>query len=905
MTTEQLRPSAPTEIQLPIEGMTCASCVNRIERFLNKTEGVETATVNLATEMATIRYLPDVAAREDLVGAVEAAGYDVRAVKPSNPAAAPVSLLDELSADDVERRGEERSLLRQALSSIAVAAAIMVAMFVPQTSVPMETINWLALLPATIVQAWAGRRFYRAAWRAARHRSANMDTLVAVGTSAAWLYSVVVTLVPDAIHEAGLHPETYFDSSTIIIGLVLLGRWLEHRAKTSTTGAIRRLVGLQATTARRVMDGREEDVALETVTVGDLLRVRPGEKVPVDGVVVEGASAVDASMLTGEAIPVEVTPGTEVIGATLNTTGTFVMRATRVGRDTALARIVDLVSRAQGSKAPIQRLADRIAEVFVPIVLVVAAGTSLVWLVFGPEPRITLALTAFIGVVVIACPCAMGLATPTAIMVGTGRGAEAGILIRGGEALEIAHRVDTVVLDKTGTLTLGRPTVAEVLVAPGFVVRDVLDLAGALERASEHPLGAAIVARANHDELGFGRVTDFAAVIGGGVTGTVATDAGPREVIVGNRRLLEGRGVDLAPLTDAIEAAATAGRTIAIVVVDGVAAGVLSISDPVKAEAQAAVRELANAGIEVWLVTGDARATAEAVARQVGIPAHNVVAETLPADKAAIVERLQARGRTVAMVGDGINDAPALAQADLGIAIGTGADVAIEASDITLIGGDPRGVPAAIGLSRATMTVIRQNLFWAFAYNVLLIPVAMGALYPFFGITLSPALAAGAMALSSVSVVANSLRLRRYDARPDAVHRVGPRGALGHLREAWFLGVIALASLGLAGGVMAADTIIDANATKLQVTARNVAFMPADVRVRAGETVVLEFTNGDPVFHDWEVVGLANVDAGARPDQTQRIRFTIDRPGTYVVECTVEGHAEAGMVGTLVVEVID
>ena len=905
MTTEQLRPSAPTEIQLPIEGMTCASCVNRIERFLNKTEGVETATVNLATEMATIRYLPDVAAREDLVGAVEAAGYDVRAVKPSNPSAAPVSLLDELSADDVERRGEERSLLRQALSSIAVAAAIMVAMFVPQTSVPMETINWLALLPATIVQAWAGRRFYRAAWRAARHRSANMDTLVAVGTSAAWLYSVVVTLVPDAIHEAGLHPETYFDSSTIIIGLVLLGRWLEHRAKTSTTGAIRRLVGLQATTARRVMDGREEDVALETVTVGDLLRVRPGEKVPVDGVVVEGASAVDASMLTGEAIPVEVTPGTEVIGATLNTTGTFVMRATRVGRDTALARIVDLVSRAQGSKAPIQRLADRIAEVFVPIVLVVAAGTFLVWMVFGPEPRITLALTAFIGVVVIACPCAMGLATPTAIMVGTGRGAEAGILIRGGEALEIAHRVDTVVLDKTGTLTLGRPTVAEVLVAPGFVVRDVLDLAGALERASEHPLGAAIVARANHDEVGFGRVTDFAAVIGGGVTGMVATDAGPREVIVGNRRLLEGRGVDLAPLTDAIEAAATAGRTIAIVVVDGVAAGVLSISDPVKAEAQAAVRELANAGIEVWLVTGDARATAEAVARQVGIPAHNVVAETLPADKAAIVERLQARGRTVAMVGDGINDAPALAQADLGIAIGTGADVAIEASDITLIGGDPRGVPAAIGLSRATMTVIRQNLFWAFAYNVLLIPVAMGALYPFFGITLSPALAAGAMALSSVSVVANSLRLRRYDARPDAVHRVGPRGALGHLREAWFLGVIALASFGLAGGVMAADTIIDANATKLQVTARNVAFMPADVRVRAGETVVLEFTNGDPVFHDWEVVGLANVDAGARPDQTQRIRFTIDRPGTYVVECTVEGHAEAGMVGTLVVEVVD
>jgi Cu+-exporting ATPase len=732
-----------------------------------------------------------------------------------------------------------------------------------------------------------------------------MDTLVAVGTSAAWLYSVVVTLLPDTIHEAGLHPETYFDSSTIIIGLVLLGRWLEHRARTGTTGAIRRLVGLQATTARRVTDDRDEDVPLESVAVGDLLRVRPGEKVPVDGVVVEGASSVDASMLTGEPMPVDVAARSEVIGATLNTTGTFVMRATRVGRDTALARIVELVARAQGSKAPIQRLADRIAEVFVPVVLVIAAGTFLVWLLFGPEPRVTLALTAFIGVVVIACPCAMGLATPTAIMVGTGRGAEAGILIRGGEALEIAHRVDTVVLDKTGTLTLGRPAVADVVSAPGVDIHDLLELAGAVERASEHPIGTAIVARANQDELGFGAVTAFEAVIGGGVTGIVATSAGPRTVLVGNRRLLEGRGIDVTPLADAIAGATAAGRTIAIVAIDGRAAGLLAITDPVKAEATPAVRELVAAGIEVWLVTGDARGTAEAVAAQVGIPAHQVVAEVLPADKVAIVERLQARGRTVAMVGDGINDAPALARADLGIAIGTGADVAIEASDVTLIGGDPRGVAAAIGLSRATMTVIRQNLFWAFAYNVVLIPVAMGALYPFFGITLSPALAAGAMALSSVAVVTNSLRLRGYDARPDAVHRVGRPGALTHLREAWFLGAIAVASLGLAGGVLAADRVIDANATKLAVTARNVAFQPADLRVRAGETVVLEFTNDDPIFHDWEVTGLANVDAGARPGQTQRIRFTIDRPGTYVVECTVAGHAEAGMVGRLVVEVAD
>ena len=904
MTKTPTHPPA-TEIQLPIEGMTCASCVNRIEQFLGKTPGVELATVNLATEMATVRYLPELAGRDDLVGAIEAAGYDVRTTPPVDPTTHSVSVLEELSADDVDRRREERSLLRQAVASIAVAVAIMVAMFVPQTRVPMETINWLALVPATIIQVWAGRRFYRAAWRAARHGTANMDTLVAIGTSAAWLYSVVVTLVPDVIHEAGLHPETYFDSSTIIIGLVLLGRWLEHRARTGTTGAIRRLAGLQATTARRVNDGRDADVALESVVVGDLLRVRPGEKVPVDGVVVDGASAVDASMLTGEPLPVEVTAGSEVIGATLNTTGTFVMRATRVGRDTALARIVELVSRAQGSKAPIQRLADRIAEAFVPLVLVVAAGTFVVWLVFGPEPRLTLALTAFIGVVVIACPCAMGLATPTAIMVGTGRGAEAGILIRGGEALEMAHRVDTVVLDKTGTLTLGRPTVAEVIVAPGVAERDLLDLAGAVERASEHPLGAAIVARANRDELGFGRVSDFEAVIGGGVAGVVETQSGPRHVVVGNHRLLDRRGIDLSPLTEAIRVAATGGRTIAVVAVDGRAAGLLAISDPVKAESAIAVRELMAAGIEVWLVTGDARGTADAVASQVGIPVHQVVADVLPADKVAIIERLQARGRTVAMVGDGINDAPALARADLGIAIGTGADVAIEASDVTLIGGDPRGVPAAIGLSRATMAVIRQNLVWAFAYNIVLIPVAMGVLYPTFGITLSPALAAGAMALSSVSVVANSLRLRGYDARPEAVHRVGQRGLLTRLREASFLGVIALASLGLAGGVMAADRIIDANATTLEVHARSVAFTPADLHVRAGETVVLEFTNDDPIFHDWEVAGLANVDAGARPGQTQRIRFTIDEPGTYLVECSVAGHAEAGMVGTLVVEVAD
>ena len=513
------------------------------------------------------------------------------------------------------------------MTSIVVAAGIMIVMFAPQTAVGVTDLNRLVLLPATFIQAWAGGRFYRAAWRAARHGTTNMDTLVAVGTTAAWGYSVVVTLWPALLESAGIEPVGYFDSATIIIGLVLLGRWLEARAKGRTTGAIRALIGLSPSTARLIRDGVDQDVALESVQPGDLLRVRPGDKVPVDGIVVEGGSAVDASMLTGEPIPVVVGPGDEVIGATLNTTGTFVMRATRVGRDTALARIVELVQRAQGSKAPIQRLADRIASVFVPIVLVTAVATFVIWELAGPEPRLTFALTAFISVLVIACPCAMGLATPTAIMVGTGRGAEAGILIRGGEALETAHRVGAVVLDKTGTLTAGRPSVIDVTPAAGHTIEQLLDIAGALEQGSEHPLGAAIRARAHLDELGFGRVSGFQAIAGGGVEGTVTpSDDAPggmlaRSALVGNRRLMADRGVDVAALDDAGSAAEAAGRTVAYVAIDGVAAGLISLGDPVKPTSAAAVRALTEAGIEVWLVTGDGRATAEAVGRQVGIPA--------------------------------------------------------------------------------------------------------------------------------------------------------------------------------------------------------------------------------------------------------------------------------------------
>jgi Cu+-exporting ATPase len=888
----------PAEIDLPIAGMTCASCVNRIERFLKKTPGVEDASVNLATEMATIRYLPDVAGRTDLVGAVEAAGYEVKRQPEPLAEGAERSLAEEADLDAEERERETRTLFVQSVVSIGVALVIMAAMFWPQTSVAMEDLNKLALWPATFIQFWAGRRFYDAAWRAFRHGfGTNMSTLVVVGTTAAWAYSVFVTMYPEIIHEAGLHPEAYFDTSALIIGLILLGRWLEARAKGRTTGAIRRLIGLQATSARLVRGDVEEDVPLESVRPGDLLRVRPGEKVPVDGVVAEGASAVDQSMLTGEPIPVDRGPGDEVIGATINTTGTFVMRATRVGRETALARIVELVRKAQGSKAPLQRLADRISGVFVPVVLAVGALTFVIWFAGGPEPRLTLALAAFIAVVVVACPCAMGLATPTAVMVGTGRAAEAGILIRGGEALEGAHRVDTVVLDKTGTLTLGRPSVGEIVTAPGVATRDLLDLAGSVEKGSEHPVGAAILARAREDELGFRSVSDFRALGGHGVEGVVDG----QRVLVGTARLLRDHGIDVAPLQAEADRVAAGGMTPAWAAAGDRLLGFVSVTDALKAESPEAVADLRSQGLDVWLVTGDEERTARAIAARVGIPDDRVLANVLPGDKAAAVERLQQQGRVVAMVGDGINDAPALAQADLGVAIGTGADVAIEAADVTLMGGDPRGVAAAIALSRRTVIVIRQNLFWAFAYNVLLIPIAMGVLYPSFAITLNPAMAAGAMALSSVAVVSNSLRLRSFDPRGRAA-REARRGLRAHVREAAFLIGVALASLALAGGVLAADRAIDASAVRLDVVARDVRFEPASATVPAGEWVVITLRNEDPIFHDLEVEGLANVDVAARPGQTASIRVRLDRPGTYEYVCTVPGHAEAGMTGTLVVE---
>jgi Cu+-exporting ATPase len=735
--------------------MSCASCVNRIERYLRKTPGVAEANVNLATEIATVRYLPEIAGMDELARAIEAAGYEIRAV-PVPTDGSRASLVDEADAEAATRARETRTLGLTAAVALIVAGFSMAVMYLPGVPLTMEQIAWLLIGPATAVQFIAGRRFYRAAWRAAIHGSTSMDTLVVVGTSAAWGYSILVTLAPGIFRSAGIEPRTYFDSSTAIVGLILMGRWLEARAKGQTVGAVKALIGLQARSARIVRAGSEVDVPLEDVRVGDLVRVRPGERVPVDGRVMEGESAVDESMLTGEPIPGEKGPGAEVIGGTMNGHGTFLFRATRVGRDTALAQIVELVRRAQGSKAPIQRLADRIAGVFVPVVLAIGALTFAVWFVFGPEPRPTHALVAFITVVVVACPCAMGLATPTAIMVGTGQGASAGILIRGGEALELAARVDAVIFDKTGTLTRGRPSLGEIVAAPGFTAAETLDLTASVERGSEHPLAAAILAGADAAGLGRRPVEGFVAVAGRGVRGRVDG----RDVLVGTAAFLADSGVDVAAVAELAAADESAASAVTYVAVDGRAAGLLPTVDTIKPEAAGAVAELREQGIEVWLVTGDQERTARAVAAAVGIPADHVLAEVLPAGKADAAAAIQVRGLRVAMVGDGINDAPALARADVGVAIGTGADVALEASDVTLVGGDPHGVAEAIRLSRRTLRVIRQNLFWAFGYNVVLIPVAMGALYPFFGVTLNPALSAGAMALSSVSVVSNSLRLR-------------------------------------------------------------------------------------------------------------------------------------------------
>jgi Cu+-exporting ATPase len=757
--------SPAARLELRVVGMHCAACVARVEQALGSVPGVAEATVNLATERATLR-LDSAVEVEALVRAARSAGYEVR----------PLATVGE---EDVERR-ERAAALASLTRRLGVAAALGLPVVVlgnfgmlpPLDAIGLETQNWIQLAFATPVQWWAGWPFVRGAWRAVVHRNADMDLLIGSGTLAAWLYSLVATVAPEAFRALGIAPHAYFDTAVVIVVLILLGRRLEAGARAGASRAIRRLMELSPRTARRVTGegAGVEEVPVAAVAVGDRLLVRPGEKVPVDGVVLDGRSTVDRSLLTGEPLPAEVGPGDRVTGATLNGAGAFRMRAERVGADSVLMQIVRLVQQAQGSKARVSRLADRVAAVFVPVVISIAIAAFVLWFDFGPEPRLARALLASVSVMIIACPCALGLATPTALIAGTGRGAELGVLVRGAEAIERAERVEVVVFDKTGTLTHGRPEVTDLVPAAGVSEAALIEIAAALEARSEHPIATAVVRATRERDLAVRDPDDFAAVPGRGVVGVVEG----RVAALGTPALMAEQGVDAGALDPARARLEEQGKTVFVVALDGAPLGLVAVGDRVKLDAAEAVSRLGCAGREIWMITGDNRRTAAAVARQVGIPEERVLAELLPQEKRAALERLQRGGRQVAMVGDGINDAPALAQADLGIAMAGGTDVAMEASGMTLVRADLGGVEVALRLARRTMQVIRQNLFWAFAYNVVGIPVAAGALYvllraggplgPVLGWegTLHPMLASLAMAFSSVSVVTSSLRLRGF-----------------------------------------------------------------------------------------------------------------------------------------------
>jgi len=755
----------------PVDGISCAGCVARIETALRRTPGVVSAAVNFASRTATVSYLPGVTTPADLHAAVRESGYAVPA-----EAALPATAGEAPSAMDYQRARNERELaaLRKDLWVAGILGGIVLLIndFATVRVTRIEDLpvfyafGLLLFVLASIVQFGPGRRFYTGAWAALKHGNSDMNTLIALGTTAAWAYSTAVLLVPGFGLAGVRHLATvnlmhlfYFDTAVAIIFLVLLGRYFEARARSRTSDAIHKLMGLQPKTARVLRDDQPVDVPIAEVRVGELVQVRPGEKVPVDGEVVAGHSAVDEAMLTGESLPVEKNLGDTVIGATLNKVGAFTFRATRVGKDTVLAQIVRLVEQAQGGKAPIQRLADRVAGIFVPVVLCIALVTLIIWLLLNPS----VALTHFVAVLIIACPCALGLATPTAIMVGTGRAAEMGILIKGGEVLERAQALTTVVFDKTGTITQGTPSVTDVMPLTGDA-ETLLRFAAAVETGSEHPLAAAVLRAARDRGLTPPSVTDFTAIPGQGVEAVVEG----RRVLLGNRSYLHALGIDTTPFAERGDTLARAGKTPLYLAVDGVPVGIIAVADTLRANAIEAIHRLKLLGLSTVMLTGDHRQVAEAIAAQAGID--RVVAEVLPTAKAEEIQRLQREGAVVAMVGDGINDAPALAQADIGIAVGSGSDVALEASDITLIGDDLTGVVVGIDLSRRTLGTIRQNLFWAFFYNLLGIPIAAGALAPlamvypqlFFLGALSPMLAAFAMAFSSVFVVGNSLRLRGY-----------------------------------------------------------------------------------------------------------------------------------------------
>jgi len=752
--------------ELPLVGMHCASCAGRIEKALAAADGVLEATVNFATSRATVQYDPQATGVEPLSQLVRDLGYQVIApAGGSGPAGAEEVQAAESEVREAEYRQQKLRFFASLALTLPVVTIAMAGHLVPalQDVMDFPGRNWLELALTTPVLFWAGRGFFTGAWAAARHRSADMNTLVSLGTLSAYLYSVVATLAPGWLtsgSHAGPHPVhagmtsggVYFESAAIIVTLILMGRLLEARARAKTNGAIRALIGLQPKLARVEREGREQDIPVGELQLGDLVQVRPGEKIPVDGELIEGASSVDESMLTGEPLAVQKKPGDTVIGATLNKTGAFRMRATRIGKDTVLQQIVRLVQEAQGSKAPIQRLADLIASYFVPTVICLAIATFVLWFDLSPpETRLTMALLTTVSVLIIACPCALGLATPTAIMVGTGRGAQSGILIKGGEALEKAHRLTTIVLDKTGTITRGIPVVTDI-VAHGMDQATLLGLASSAEAGSEHPLGEAIVRSGEEKGLVRSAAAEFNAIPGYGIEALVQG----RRVLIGTAQLLRERGLQVDE--EASHRLADAGKTPIFIAVDGVFAGTIAIADPIKEGSRSAIQRLHALGLEVIMLTGDNRRTAEAIAREVGVD--RVLAEVLPQGKNEEIKKLQAQGKLVAMVGDGINDAPALAQADVGIAMGSGTDVAMEAADITLVRGDLNGVVSSIALSRATIANIKQNLFFAFFYNILGIPIAAGALYPLTGWLLSPIIASLAMALSSVSVVTNALRLR-------------------------------------------------------------------------------------------------------------------------------------------------
>jgi len=777
------------ETELHVQGLDMAPSGVPVEKQLTSLTGVVSASANVATSSVRVEYLPESVTAEDMAEAIERAGYRL---------AQPIDVADPVERERIARAREYRTLLKRFAFAAVIAVISMVlsmplmmmesgaagidllhrlmmplthgilAVFPFLAEMSAGTLRWTLLLVTIPVLVWSGRPFFRGAWSGALHGTTDMNTLIALGTGAAFLYSAVATIVPSVFTRVGLPPDVYFEAVSMIIALILLGKVLEARAKGSTSDAIRALMGLQPKTARVLVDGLERDVDITALAVDDVIVVRPGEKVAVDGVVESGRSTVDESMLTGESLPVEKGPGDEVVGGTINGSGSLRFRATRVGRDTALAQIVRLVQQAQGSRAPIQRLADKVAGVFVPVVIGIALLAFIVWLLFGPDPSLVFATVSFVTVLIIACPCALGLATPTAVMVGTGGAAERGILFRNAESLETARDVGVVVLDKTGTVTEGRPALVGGAVVDDrdFIeigrdrsagpVAEVLRLAASAERGSEHPLGAAIMDAARDAGLVLSEPESFLSHGGRGVQAVIDG----RGIAIGNRALMEDWAVDVSMLEQTARDWAGRGATPVFVAGDGRALGVLAIADPAKPTSRAAVAKLRELGIDVWMLTGDNEATARAVARDIGID--NVIAEVLPQDKARTVKRLQKEtGRRVAMVGDGVNDAPALAQADIGFAIGSGTDVALEASDVTLVGGDPGAVATALEVSRRTMRVIRQNLFWAFIYNMIGIPIAAGVLYPVSGVLLSPVIASAAMALSSVSVVSNSLRLRR------------------------------------------------------------------------------------------------------------------------------------------------